>query len=174
MPSRRVEVVRTYLALDDRAKLRAPPFRDVGARIQRRSPCSVAQYRRLYKAVGENWYWHDRLEWSDEKLAAHLARPEVGVWELMVGEWSAGYFELMRHHDASVEIVYFGLTPEFIGKGYGGAMLTKAVEEAWALGAKNVWLHTCTLDSPHALSNYEARGFVKTGKIEKYVVQLSS
>jgi hypothetical protein len=26
------------------------------------------------------------------------------------------------------------------------------------MGAARVWLHTCTLDHPQALSNYEARG----------------
>jgi len=25
---------------------------------------------------------------------------------------------------------------------------------------ERVWLHTCTLDGPHALTNYHARGFV--------------
>jgi hypothetical protein len=26
-------------------------------------------------------------------------------------------------------------------------------------GTTRVWLHTCTLDGPHALANYRARGF---------------
>jgi GNAT superfamily N-acetyltransferase len=156
---RRVEVVRTYLTLDDPAQLRAAKFADASARIERRSPCSVALYRQLYKDVGKQWYWHDRLEWSDAQLAAHLAAPNVGVWELQVNGESAGYFELQRHDDGSVEIVYFGLTPKFIGKGLGGPLLTRAVEEAWTMSAKNVWLHTCTLDSERALPNYRARGF---------------
>ena len=60
-----------------------------------------------------------------------------------------------------MEIAYFGLRPEFFGRGIGKAMLTRAAEEAWALGAKRVWLHTCTLDSTHALPNYLARGFTQ-------------
>ena len=163
-----VEVVRTYLALDDRAQLRGVPFRDANARVERRDPCPVPLYRRLYKDVGQDWYWHDRLEWSDEKLSAHLSRPTVAVWELMVGAESAGYFELGVHDDRSVEIVYFGLTPRFIGQGLGGPLLTQATREAWAMGAKRVWLHTCTLDSERALPNYRARGFreFKTERLE--------
>jgi GNAT superfamily N-acetyltransferase len=51
------------------------------------------------------------------------------------------------------------LAPGFIGKGLGKWLLTRAVQEAWVLGATRVWLHTCTLDHPSALANYQARGF---------------
>ena len=27
------------------------------------------------------------------------------------------------------------------------------------MGAQRVWLHTCNLDGPHALANYQKRGF---------------
>jgi GNAT superfamily N-acetyltransferase len=165
---RTVEVVRTYLELRNPADLRGVSFSEPRARVERRSPCAVPLYRRLYKEVGEDWYWHDRLEWSDEALAAHLARPDVAVFELMVGDESAGYFELGRHGDGSVEIVYFGLNPRFIGKGLGGPLLSRAVEEGWKMSASRVWLHTCTLDSERALPNYRARGFLpfKTERLE--------
>lgn len=116
-------------------------------------------YRRLYREVGEPWFWHDRLEWTDEQLTDLLASPNVAIWEVSTDEGSAGYFELQRHDDGSVEIVYLGLLPGFMGRGLGGPMLTRAVEEAWNMGAARVWLHTCTLDSERALPNYRARGF---------------
>jgi GNAT superfamily N-acetyltransferase len=167
---RRVEVVRTYLALDEPSRFRAPT-KEPGAddvELQRLAPCPVETYRRLYKEVGEQWYWHDRLEWSDDTLAAHLAAPGIGVWEARVGGESAGFFELQRRDDRSVEIAYFGLRPAFIGQGLGGWLLARAVDEAWVMGAKRVWLHTCTLDSERALPNYKARGFepYKTERLE--------
>jgi GNAT superfamily N-acetyltransferase len=90
------------------------------------------------------------------------------LWELQVDGESAGYFELERHADGAVEVVYFGLIEQFIGRGLGGFMLTRAVEEAWAMKANRVWLHTCTLDSPNALPGYQARGFrpYKTQRLE--------
>lgn len=137
-------------------------------RIERRDPCSVALYRQLYHDVGEQWYWHERLKWTDDELETHLTSPNVALWELLVDDESAGYFELYQHDDGSVEIDYFGLKPKFIGRGLGGMLLTRAVEEAWALGGQRVWLHTCTLDSPRALPGYQARGFrpFKTEKLE--------
>ena len=70
-----------------------------------------------------------------------------------------------------MEIVYFGLVPSFIGKGIGGAMLTRAVRAAHAMGAMRVWLHTCTLDSPNALPAYQARGF-RSYRTERLEVEL--
>jgi ribosomal protein S18 acetylase RimI-like enzyme len=141
----------------------------VAVRFVHRHPFPTDRYRRLYKEVGEQWFWHDRLEWSDEALERHLASPNVVVWELETesGE-SVGYVELHRHDDASVEIAYFGLVPKFMGRGLGGLLLTHAVRESWSMGAERVWLHTCTLDSDRALPNYKARGFreYKTQRLE--------
>lgn len=169
--SRAVEVVRTYLELQTPEQLRGAPTPDPSVRFVRRGVITTQQYRRLYGAVGHRWHWHDRDAWSDEMLAAHLARSDVSVWECLVGDDSAGYFELLRCTDGSAEIAYFGLADEFIGKGIGKAMLTRAVEEAFALQPARVWLHTCTLDSPHALPNYLARGFVPFRR-ERYVAEL--
>jgi GNAT superfamily N-acetyltransferase len=166
-----VEVTRTFVEMRDPSQLKRKNLPPGDARFIRHSPCTVEHYRELYRRVGERWHWRDRNALSDARLGEILANPKVHVWELRVGDELAGYFELEEQDGPMVEVVYFGLTPEFIGRGYGGAMLTKAVDEAWALGAKRVWLHTCTLDSPMALPNYKARGFVETGKVEKYVVQ---
>ena len=151
-------VTRTYLRMARPEELR--PARPVpNATAVQVAPCTPARYRELYSAVGQDWHWHDRDAWSDERLAEHLADPSVNVFTFTVNGEPAGYFELQQHDDGDVEIAYFGLLPGQIGRGYGGAMLTAATREAWRLGATSVWLHTCTLDHPHAIANYRARGF---------------
>ena len=162
-----MEVVRTYLELNSPNALKAAAPFGPGARVVRRDPCSIADYRRLYRAVGGPWHWRDRLAWDDETLLAHLTSPDIFIWELLVDDESAGYFELRRSGDSEIELAYFGLVPSFIGRGLGGALLTQAVAEAWTLGARRVWLHTCTLDSAHALPNYRARGF-REYRTERY------
>lgn len=154
-----IDVQRTYLEMTDPAELRGLRELDPRYRIERPEPCPIELYRKLYERVGEPHHWRDRLAWSDAELRAYLVQCEIGVWILFWHSEAAGYFELRRHEDQSVEIVYFGLRPEFVGKGLGKPLLTRAVDEAWRAGAKRVWLHTCTLDSPHALPNYLARGF---------------
>jgi ribosomal protein S18 acetylase RimI-like enzyme len=167
-----VDVVRTYLEMRAPDALRgagAPP--GVRARVERVERPSASEYRALYAGVGAAYHWRDRLAWDDERLATYLADPAVSVWVLLVDGARAGYFELKRV-EGDVEIVYFGLTPAFIGRGLGKYLLTRAVEEAWrAPGAARVWLHTCTLDDRAALPNYLARGFVETRR-ESYVTDI--
>jgi GNAT superfamily N-acetyltransferase len=166
-----VEVVRTYLELRTLADLRGVDSDDALVRFVRHDTMSAAEYRRLYQEVGDRWYWRDRNAWSDERLTSYLASSGVTVWECMVGEASAGYFELEHRTDGTVEVAYFGLSSDFIGRGLGKVMLTRAAREAWAIGPSLVWLHTCTLDSPHALANYKARGFREV-RTESFIMQL--
>lgn len=157
MPS--VAVVRTYLEMlapEDLRAARLPSDVPILGRIE---DCPVSFFRYLYAEVGRAYHWRDRLAWTDERVRAHLADPTVSLWLLSWGAAPAGYFELRRHQDRSVEVAYFGLLPEFVGRGWGGHLLTLAVRSAWELGAERVWLHTCTLDHPAALPNYLKRGF---------------
>jgi GNAT superfamily N-acetyltransferase len=170
--TRAVEVVRTYLELRSPEQLRPAREPDVDARFVRLINCSTQHYRRLYRDVGRAWHWRDRDSWTDEQLSALLASPDVRIWECLVGNDSAGFFELVRQDDGSVEIAYFGLIDRFFGLGLGGAMLTFAAHEAWGMNANRVWLHTCTLDSPQALPNYRARGFTEFRQ-ETYVALMA-
>ena len=151
--------VRTYLEMRDKGALRASRIQDPAVRIERVQDCPASFYRYLYAEVGREYRWIDRLGWSDDTIRQHLADPDVTLWLMTVGGAPAGYFELKRDNAGGVEIAYFGLLNEFIGRGLGGHLLTEAVEQAWARGAARVWLHTNTLDHPAALPNYLKRGF---------------
>lgn len=115
----------------------------------------------FYRLVGGPWQWVDRLNWSADRWLAWVDRPEHHLTTCWVDGVPAGYFEL-EEQGHSVEIAYFGLNRQFIGHGIGGWLLTTALEQAWTVagGAERVWLHTCSLDGPAALSNYQARGLV--------------
>lgn len=169
MSSGGTSATRTYLEMTHPRTLRPGRAPDGSVRVEHRDPCDPDFWRYLYATVGEAYHWVDRLPWTDEQVRAYLADPAVSVWVLFVDDAVAGYFELRREEDASVEIAYFGLLPEFTGRGLGGYLLTEAVEHAWASGARRVWLHTCSLDHPNALPNYLDRGFT-VFKTEEYAV----
>lgn len=154
---------RTYLEMrsPDALVPGHPPAGDIAVRHE--SPCTPALYRALYLGVGAEHRWTDRAAWSDEQIAAHLARPGLGVWTLRMAGDAAGFFELEPLPDGSVQVAYFGVMPAFIGRGLGGYLLTEAVRTAWTYTPTRVWLHTCTFDHPSALPNYLARGFAVTG-----------
>lgn len=115
--------------------------------------------RFLYQFVGKSWHWNDKLNWSDAQWKDYVQQKQLRTW---IGYWKgsiAGYFELLDDQKGNIEIMYFGLAEAFIGKGLGGFFLSKAIEYAWSFeGAKRVWVHTCSLDHPQALANYQARG----------------
>ena len=166
---RTISAVRTHLAMRGIDALHPAPMPSLDITLTQ-EPVTPAEYRALYAAVGSEWSWYDRLVVPDDELASYFASPTVQVWILRVSGETAGYFELKRHDSDSVEIVYFGLLPDFFGKGLGGWMLTRAIEQAFAMRASLVTLHTCTLDSPRALPNYLARGFV-IAREEEYQVE---
>ncbi len=165
-----MRVTRTYLELSspDRFRPAFGRFPDlVVERVERPTP---ELYRHCYRTVGAAYHWRDRWDWSDEEIRAHLADPAISVYVARRAGAFVGWYELRRvAEDRSVEIAYFGLAPEAIGAGLGKHLLSCAVRDAWALGAARVWLHTCTLDHPHALPNYEKRGFAAY-KTEAYDV----
>ena len=164
-------VTRTHLELPTLAALRPTRAPEHGVTLHRRSPIGAPEYRDLYTLVGSRWLWRDRLVWTDEELDAYLAARNVHVWTMHVDGQVAGYFELQHHPNGAVEVMYFGLVEPYIGRGLGGWMLTRAVEESFALGGTRVMLNTCTLDAPQALPNYLARGFTITRE-ERYSVEV--
>jgi GNAT superfamily N-acetyltransferase len=158
---------RTYLELKHAEDLRRAAAPSDQISVHQVDNCAPSFWRRLYSEVGSQYHWVDRLVWTDDDIRAYLADPEVSLWILSVDGGVAGYFELRRHADDSVEIAYFGLLPPYVGRGLGKYLLSEAAARAWELQPARVWLHTSTLDHPAALPNYLARGFA-VFKVEEY------
>jgi len=154
-----IEVQRTYLQMTSRNQVIRAQVEDDCLRIEQVLECPVSFFRSLYREVGRQSHWVDRLNWTDEQIRHYLRQPGVSLWLLSYTGSPAGYFELQQHDDESVEIVYFGLLEEFQGRGFGKHLLTVAIEQGWQLGANRLWVHTCTLDHSAALPNYIKRGF---------------
>ena len=128
--------------------------------------------RKFYRNVGAPWEWTDRLQWSEDDWHRYVHRDALRTWVGRLDGQSVGYFELESQSDGNIEIAYFGLLPEFIGRGIGGPLLSAAIECAWDVpNARRVWVHTCTQDHKNALDNYRKRGFevFKTEHIQKRV-----
>lgn len=115
--------------------------------------------RDFYRRVGQPWYWVDRLDWSEAQWGEWTDRPEHHLMVAQQDGRDVGYAELEQQQAGAVEVAYFGLLPEAIGRGLGRWWLAEVLAEAWRLpGTKRVWVHTCTLDGPAALSTYQGRG----------------
>lgn len=150
--------VRTYLQMTRADALRPAPWPHDDVVLRRLDSPPSSLYRFLYREVGRPWHWLDRWDWSDRRIAGHLGSTGIELWLLSEHGGPAGFFELHRTVEET-EIAYFGLLPEYTGRGLGRALLTQAAVEAWRTEPARVWLHTCSLDHPAALGNYQARGF---------------
>ncbi len=130
----------------------------------------VAFYRYLYEQVGRAHHWSLRRMIDDAELAAAIRAATVEIAVLYVDGSPAGFYELdLARLPDQVEIVYFGLTPDFQGRGLSKFFLSEAIFAAWAHAPETVAIHTNTLDSPRALSLYQKMGFSPVGWSEEEV-----
>jgi ribosomal protein S18 acetylase RimI-like enzyme len=159
-PTRTISVTTTYLHLPSREHFRPAFVEDPDLLVLEAREPSVAYYRFLYDAVGRDFVWIDRLPWTDTRYQEYLSRPTTTVLVLYYRGIPAGYIDLDASEDAATEIAYFGLVPAVHGRGFGKHLLSVGVQRAFDDGAARIWLHTCTLDGPHAIANYQARGFI--------------
>lgn len=121
-------------------------------------------YRYLYETVGRAWHWVDRNRLSDLALGQVICDPRVEIWVPYIGGVPAGYVELDRRDetasdDKPINIAYFGLAPEFIGRGVGPWLLRAGVKQAFSYGTRRLTVNTCNLDHPAALPLYQKVGF---------------
>jgi len=163
-----MRAIRTYLEMASPAEF-VPAFaEDPVVTIAPETAPTAGLYRELTRRVGEPFNWARRWEWTEDRILAHLKRDDVRLFVARRDGNFAGFFELHGpDKDGAVELYLFGLVPEEFGRGLGKHLLSCAIRDAWALGAKRFWLHTCSLDSPKAIPNYVARGF-KVFRTEEY------
>lgn len=147
-----------------------------GVRLDLAAPMTPEYARFLYGMVGGAWFWMDRLNWTREQWGAEIGVPGTEFRVLYGGGLPLGFVQLQPRalpetggagERTHVEIRYFGLAENAIGQRLGGILLEHALDAAWSIGGRavlppvsRVWVHTCTLDGPHALANYKARGMV--------------
>jgi GNAT superfamily N-acetyltransferase len=72
----------------------------------------------------------------------------------------------------NAELAYFGLIPDYIGRGLGGFLLATAIDIAWSKPIERLWVHTNTLDHPRALPLYQQLGFVPYAQEKTQIVPL--
>jgi GNAT superfamily N-acetyltransferase len=128
------------------------------------SPSVAETLRSIYVRVWKPLASGGRMGWSVGDWETELLRPAVKAWLPRVGGETVGLLELEWEPTGDVGIVVFGLVPEFIGRGFGGALLTAAVRLAWNMSSeppvRRVWVQTSSGDHPNAIANYRSRGFV--------------
>ncbi|WP_237535603.1 GNAT family N-acetyltransferase [Streptomyces sp. SID3343] len=120
--------------------------------------------RAMAARVGEPYGWRSAARTKAEWEAREGEHPLLQYWFVVFEGEPMGAAYLEPQPGGDVEIVTFGLVPDYVGKGFGGYALTLALRQAWvtepvdAEKVRRVWLHTNSNDHPNALANYRKRG----------------
>ncbi|BAT59357.1 acetyltransferase GNAT family protein [Variibacter gotjawalensis] len=149
----------TYLEMTERPKPRPMPIADAGFQLVPLRGNALADYRKLFSAVGEDWLWTSRVVMPDDALRADLDRADFESYALLTRGIAIGLIDLDFGAGDECELKSFGLVAAAIGQGAGRYLMTQAIARAFAKPIKRFWLHTCTFDSPQALGFYKRSGF---------------
>jgi len=137
---------------------RDPPMPGLSV-IRAHSP-TVHFFRYLYDAVGSAYEWTDLHAETDAEISAFAAHEAVHLNVVYLHGCPAGFIMLDYRAAPVAEVAFFGLMPEFIGRGLGPWLLLEGIHDAWDAGATTLTVNTCTLDHPGALPLYRRCGFV--------------
>jgi ribosomal protein S18 acetylase RimI-like enzyme len=158
---------RFYLHLLSAKDLNKSNCKEINIEILLEKKPTIDLCKFFYKEVGRDFFWRDRLKWSNQDWLDYVNNDFFKLYILKYNNKLAGYYELLYDPKTnSMEIPYFGIFKEFYGKKIGGYLLTDALSTSFKQKITKVWVHTCTLDHPNALKNYLARG-MKIFKTEK-------
>ena len=103
----------------------------------------------FYKEIGEDFFWRDRLKWSDGDWKNYISQDFFKLYILKSNNKLAGYYELLYDPiSRSMEIAYFGIFKEFFGKGIGGYLLTDAILNSFKEKINKVWFILALLTIP--------------------------
>lgn len=156
----------TYLEITDGSFERKKTVVSGSHFIEKITKPSYEFYIYLYDRAGATYNWTARKLMPKEELLKSIHDEQVEIFALIYEGKIAGYVELDFREEAQAEVAYFGIFPEFQGLRLGPLLLNWATDYAWSKqGFKRLWVHTCTLDHPKALSVYQRAGF-KTYKTE--------
>ena len=152
-------VKRNYLEIKSLKDLVELPKPSEKLKVKLVNPPNFQLNKFFYKQIGKNLNWIDRLVWSDNKWISYLNNENVNTYILKEENNFVGYYEqIFDKEKLDFEIAYFGILEEYIGKKFGGYLLSEAIKNAFKLNPKRIWVHTCSLDHRHALKNYLSRG----------------
>lgn len=155
---RKIETTVTYLSMTERHVYHVPVPKGQIA-LLRAHDIPVHFYRYLYDVVGRDYVWVFRKQMSDEELSGVLASPDTEVYVLYLDGVPAGFAELDLSQPDTVDLAYFGLVPDFVGRKLGPYFLHQVIGLMWGHRRTTLTVNTCTLDHPRALATYQKAGF---------------
>ena len=113
----------------------------------------------FYRQVGKDHFWRDRLLWSDNEWRKYINNKNLETGIMKINDNFIGFYEQEFHKQKNeIELIQMGILKEHQGKKLGSFLLNHIIQKAFNRGVERLWVHTCSLDHQHALSNYLSKG----------------
>ena len=163
-----IDVDITYMRMDRPHNLSLPVIRNDCH--YKKILLDANTYLDYYRAVGEPYFWWERIAWDKKLLEAHLQSDNIVIYcfEENNGNF-IGYAECdyTRSKLGYSQLAYFGITQENFGKGYGKYFLQSMIYQLFNDCPKGTYINyitvnSCNMDHPHAIPNYLKNGFFVT------------
>ncbi len=167
---RSLETIVTYLEMHAPSHAFVPAPSNLKLTLMRAEKPTAHFYRYLYNAVGDAYHWVDRKNLGDEELLKIIHDDSVSIFVAYSAGVPAGFFEIDDRGNGELWLVYFGVIPDFHGRGIGKWLLAEAIDEAWGREPKVFRVETCTLDDPRALPLYQKMGFTPYERRHKTIL----
>ena len=98
---------------------------------------------------------------SDEELGKTINNPAIEIFTVQKDDTDIGLLEIELGDGENMELGYFGLAETAVGTGAGRFLMDQTIRRVFDHhGAKRLFVHTCTMDSPQALAFYIRSGFI--------------
>ena len=133
------KIERNYLEINSIQDLSEPEIYPDNCLINCVEPKDFQINKFFYKNIGKDHQWVDRLIWTDKQWIDYVSNENVKTYILKKDQNLAGFFELIFHKNKNeTEIAYFGILEEYIGKGYGGFLLSEAIRLGFT-NSRRIW-----------------------------------
>ena len=159
----------TYLEMTAPSSVVVPVPAGIRLAIMLAENMPVHLYRYLYEVIGKPHHWMLRRMQSDEKVASVIQAEETRILLLYVDGCPAGFAEMRLNMPESVDLLYFGLVPDYQGRGLAKFFFSEMLAAAWSHNPQKLRLETNTLDSPRALQLYQRMGFAPVSTSEDVI-----
>ena len=121
------EIFRNFLHIKSLQDLKYSKINDKDIFVKKEKDFDVNLPKFLYREIGKDYYWKDRLVWSDKNWSDYVSQASYQLHTLYKDKNLIGYYEILSDSYLNFEIVYFGIFKEFFGRKMGGYLLSYAI-----------------------------------------------
>lgn len=148
----------TLFEMRENPHLQFPPPSEPFALLHAEEP-PLHFYRYLYETIGRYRAWTERRRLSDGVLEEILRHPEIDLYILYARGTPAGLAELDFREQTEARVAYFGIDPDFVGRGFGKYLLVQAITMAWEKPIERLTIRASELDPPQTMPLFQKCGF---------------